>query len=130
MKANKLIIRINKPASEVFSFYINPQNTSLWIDSIVVEQTSEWPIKIGTVYKNQNKAGDWSEYLVTGLKENVLFELASKNGNYHVRYTHKNINDNSSELVYYEWVNRGEIEDPFTQEILQKLKKILETQKD
>ena len=126
MKSNKLVIKINNFSSKVFAFYINPKNTPLWIDSIIVEQTSEWPIKVGTVYKNQNKSGEWLEYAVTKLKENKLFELVSKDGNYHVRYTHRNIGPETSELEYYEWVDEGEIKEPFTQDILEKLKFLVE----
>ena len=49
MKNNRLVVKINKPSSEVFAFYIDPENTPLWVDSIIAEQTNEWPIKIGTV---------------------------------------------------------------------------------
>ena len=130
MKINKLTIKINKPANDVFAFYINPHNTPLQIDLIVEEKTSEWPVKIGTIYRNKNKEGKWTEYTVVALKENRLFELVSIDKNYHVRYTHQSIDDRSSELEYYEWVDKGEIEEPFTSEILGKLKLILEGSED
>ena len=126
MKSNKLVIQINTPAEDVYNFYIDPKNTPLWINSIVSEQTNEWPIKIGTIYKNQNKEGAWTEYKVSRLKQNELFELTTKDGNYHVRYTHRPINDKTTELEYYEWVDHGKISEPFTQGTLQKLKEVVE----
>jgi len=126
MKENKLIIQINKSAAEVYNFYINPNNTPLWVGSIVTEETTEWPIKVGTIYKNQNKEGKWAEYVVNALKENELYELISKDRIYHVRYTHTPISNASSLLEYYEWVDKGELEEPFTQDILEKLKSVLE----
>ena len=129
MRSNKLTIQINKSPAEIFKFYINPKNTHLWVESIIDEQTNEWPIKTGTVYSNQNKAGIWSEYRVTEVINNELFELISGDGNYHVRYSHKIINQKTSELEYYEWVDRVEIDGPFTQDILEKLKTILEDER-
>jgi len=61
------------------------------------------------------------------IKENELFELVSENGNYHVRYTYKPLGDNVCELEYYEWVDSGEIAEPFDQKILEKLKLIIES---
>ncbi len=126
MRDNRLLIQINKPSSEVFAYYTNPKNTPLWWDAVTVEETSEWPIKIGTTYRSQNKNGNWSEFTVTDLKEDEVFELTSKDGKYHVRYTHKPIDTNSMKLEYYEWVDMGELEDPYTMEILGKLKTAIE----
>jgi uncharacterized protein YndB with AHSA1/START domain len=127
MKDNKLIIKINKPSGKVFAYYTNPKNTPLWWDAIRVEETNEWPIKIGSTYRSQSKKSDnWNEYIVTDLKENEVFELTSKGGKYHVRYTHNPIDKNSMELKYYEWVDEGELEDPYTMEILGKLKTAIE----
>lgn len=126
MKSNKLTIHVNRSVAEVFDFTINPKNTPLWIESLVKEETSEWPVKTGIIYRNQNKKNDWSEYSVTEIKENEVFEMVSKDKNYHVRYTYKAINDKTCELEYYEWVDKGELKEPFTQDTLKKLKVIME----
>ena len=91
MKENKVSIQINRPASEVFDFTINPANTSKWIESIEKEETNEWPVKIGSVYRNVDAVGKWDEYTLAGLEKNKLFELASREGGYHVQYTYTSI---------------------------------------
>lgn len=129
MKNNKIIVQINRPVNEVFAYTITPMNTRKWVGSIIVEKTSEWPIRIGSTYTNKNKqTGEWSKYTVTDFEEFKIFELASRDKNYHVRYTYKPIKENVTELEYYEWVDEGELEEPFTQETLDRLKKILDSQ--
>jgi len=126
MQNNRLIIRINKPSADVFAYYTNPKNTPLWWDAVTQEETSDWPIKIGTTYRSQGKSGVWNEFVVTDLLENEVFELTSSDGNYHVRYTHKPLELNAVELTYFEWMDSGELEDPYSLEILGKLKTAIE----
>lgn len=127
MKDNKLIVKINKPIHEVFTFTLNPENTPLWIDSIVQEETNEWPTKIGTIYKNKNHKGKWSEYTITEYEEDKFFIFTSSNKNYSVKYTFRPISNDITEVEYYEWVNQRDLEDPFSIEILNKLKSALES---
>ena len=126
MKTNKLIIRIKRPVTDVFLFTITPPNSTLWVKSIVKEETNEWPIRVDTIYKLQKKDGQISEVTVANIKENKLVEWVSLDKNYHCRYAFKSVGKNVTELEYYEWIDKGILEDPFTMGILKKLKLVLE----
>ncbi len=126
MKDNKLTIQINKPVAEIFAFTIDPKNTPLWIDGVVRENTSNWPVKAGTVYKNQNKEGEWSIFTMVEFVKNDHFVLIGGDKNYHCRYSFRDLGNGSTEFEYREWVDSGELDGPFTQDILEKLKTTLE----
>jgi len=117
----KLKIIINKPVKEVYEFTTNPKNTPLWISSIK-EEIAEYPPKIGTVYKNRGDA--WQYYKVVELEQDQVFTLSD--GNYHVRYTYRKLSESQTELEYCEWMEDGELEHPFTEDVLKKLKSVME----
>lgn len=127
MKENKLTITINKPIHEIFAFTLNPANTSLWIDAIVKEEANEFPAKLGTIYRNVDKAGNWGEYKITAFEQDKMFILSSINSPYHVKYTFTSLTENITEMEYYEWVDSGELEYVFIIDILEKLKRIIES---
>lgn len=129
MRENKLTVRINKLVKIVFDFTLNPANTPRWIESIEEEETNEWPPKLKTIYKNRGVAGIWSEYIVSAFEPNKAFEFVAKDGNYHVRYTFVELDSGDTKMEYLEWVDREELENPFTQDILEKLKSVIENQK-
>lgn len=123
-----LQIRINKPVEETFEFVTNPKNTPAWIDAIEQEETSEWPIKVGTVYRNANKEGVWSEYVVSMLddRKDKMFCLKQKDGGYSVKYNFEPTSEGGTKLTYTEWMKSGPLENPLKYEALEKLKEILE----
>ena len=127
MKELKLTVQIGKPIEEVFEFTTNPSNTPLWIDGIVKEVAEPKPVKLGTVYRNWDKAGKLSEYEVKQYDPPKVFQLDATQQDYKVRYTYRSLSDYETELEYYEWSEAGELHSPFMQEILDKLKQIMES---
>lgn len=126
MKQNTLTITIDKPLPQVFIFCITPPNSSRWIPGIVAEETNEWPVRVGTIYRLKNEAGEWTEIAISAIKENELVEFSK--GAYHCTYTFKAIGDQATKLTYHEWQDSGELE-PFSQETLRKLKRVVEADK-
>lgn len=127
MQHNRLSITIDCTLSEVFDFTTNPINTPRWIVDLLTEECSEYPPRLGTVYRNKGAAGSWSEYSVSRLEPNQTFELIARDGNYHVRYTYTEAGK-ATVLEYLEWLNQGNLELPLTQDVLEKLKRVLETE--
>lgn len=126
MKDKKLTITINKTSAEVFTFTLNPQNTPKWIPSILQENVNEQPTKLGTIYRNVDKNGTWNNYSITEFEYNKCFVFTSEDKNYHCRYMLTSINNQATNLEYYEWVDTGELNNPFLQEYLENLKSLLE----
>lgn len=126
MKDVRLTVRIHKPIKEVFEFTTNPNNTPLWIGSIVKEETDSNPVIIGATYKNWNESGEMNEYRVTRYEPPAIFQLDAVHQDYKVKYTYTEISENETELEYYEWSESGQLHSPSMQEILDNLKRVLE----
>ena len=86
------------------------------------------PPKLGTIYRNKGQDGTWNEYEMTEFETDKTFTLTRLNGNYHVRYTFQPTSNDGCDFEYYKWVDEGELDDTFSQEVLEKLKSILEQQ--
>jgi len=128
MKDLKLTVRINKPIAEVFEFTTNPANTTKWIDSVEGEKADSYPPKIGTIYQNWDASGKINEYKVTQYEPSKVFQLDATQQDYKVRYTYTPVSDTETELEYYEWSESDLLHAPFMQEILDKLKEVMETE--
>lgn len=128
MKQKIITIEINKSPAEVFAFTIDPKNTPLWVDSIVSEKTSEWPVRVGTIYENKNTHDQINKYLVIDFEKDIRFEFLQQGSTYHVKYNFEPLNSGKkAKLIYHEWVEQGQLEEPFTLKILEQLKHVLET---
>ncbi len=128
MKNLKLTVRINKPIAKVFEFTTNPSNTAKWIDSVEGEKAESFPPEIGTIYKNWDATGKINEYRVTQYEPSRVFQLDATHQDYKVRYTYTPISENETELEYYEWSESDQLHAPFMQEILDKLKEVMESE--
>jgi polyketide cyclase/dehydrase/lipid transport protein len=142
-RSQTLTITINRPASDIFHYTLDPANTPKWIDFIVAEEANEEPPKLGTQYKNQNASGEWTEYELIGFEPPEHFTLARIGGSYRVKYTFTPVatpendpsdsgqdNQDATKVEYHEWVEEGELTHPFPPEALQKLKSVLEEAQD
>ena len=123
MKENKLTVTINKPLPEVFTFCVTPPKANLWVPGIINETTNEWPARIGTVYTEYKNDKTLFNIIVTGYKENEFVEWKTEDDNYKVSYRFTSIDQNTTRLVY---VETGDVSKPFTKEVLEKLKKVVE----
>ena len=126
MKENKLVIEINRSPEVVFEFVTNPNNTARWIDNVASEEVDKYPIQLGTVYKNINKAGELMELEMVEFEKNKSFVMKDRGSAYHVKYTITPTGGGHTEFTYFEWVEEGELSSLFTLPILEKLKGILE----
>lgn len=127
MRENRILISIDRSVSEVFEFTTNPDNTHLWIPQIGIEVCREYPPKIGTEYRNRGKTGGWDVYVVDEFERNKIFTLTDSERNYFVRYSYVQLKDVQTSMEYFEWMKRGELENPFPQSILEGLKRVMES---
>lgn len=125
MNENKLIIVINKPLNEVFAFCITPPKAKLWVPGIIDEKTNEWPAKIGTIYTEYKDDDTSFNIIVVDYSEYDYIEWKTEDDNYHVRYTFTSIDKNTTQLEYAE---SGVVDKPFTQDVLEKMKQVLEVE--
>ena len=127
MKENRITIIINKPIEEVFEFTTHPKNTHLWIPSITQEIAEVYPPSIGTIYKNKGEGTQWDIYKVIDFKQNEVFTLSDLEDNYHAQYSYTKINNQQTQMEYFEWVKNGTLSNPFHPSIIDTLKEVMES---
>ncbi len=92
------------------------------------EKAEVFPPQVGTKYENWDASGKINEYKVTQYEPSKLFQLDATHQDYKVRYTYTSVSDNETQLEYYEWSESDQLHAPFMQEILDKLKEVMEIQ--
>ena len=86
------------------------------------------PAQLGAIFLNINNLDEATSYEVIDIKTPETFTLHEQGGHYSVRYTLIPLGDAKTEFIYHEWVDEGELKDPFGQACMEKLKEILESQ--
>ncbi len=125
MTTTEAHVIINRPVEAVFAFCIDPSNTPKWVDSVAVEQTNEWPVKVGTVYRSQNQAGEWFQLELTDYRPTQAFTLSKQDGG-QVRYVFSAPSPGTTQLDYT-WTSDTELSEEFLNALLGKLKTVIET---
>ncbi len=126
MRENKITVVINKSIDEVFEFTTNPQNTHLWVPFISEETSSEYPPKIGTIYRSCRENDSWSEMKVVEFENNKKFIISDLDENLFVKYIYRDLEKNITELEYSDWIINKDFDSPMTKDVLKDLKKIME----
>lgn len=123
-------VTIDRPIAEVFAFAIDPANTPKWVDAIVTEEANEWPVKVGTIYRNQRANGEWLEYTVTEFEQNKKFVIRQNTDDFTVDYTFSPTGTDATELQYSIYKESGTLPASLTtgllDTILTKLKHVIE----
>ena len=121
-KTNEIRIVINKPSVEVFEFTIEPNHKHEWCHNIEHEEVDKEQIGIGTVYTN-----NFGKLEITDYERNVYFELTDDVTQYQCSYSFRNMNDLSTEIIYFESMLDGsDLLEPMDEDYFVNLKEILE----
>ncbi len=126
MKKNVLSIDINAPIEIVFEFTRDSKNTSKWVPNLLEETINTPTTDIGSIYRQKWNDGRETAMVITGIITNKQLDFHQINGAYTCMYTYEKT-ENGTKLTYSEENGvYGEIDRPFTIEILQKLKRLIE----
>ena len=122
MKANEIRITIASPQEKVFEYTLEPKNTPQWVSDVIEMKTDTDQIDLGTKYFNEFITREVIDY-----DRNSFIELADVEGPYSCSYSFRKIDDEHTELIYFESHSDGsEIEYPMDKQSFERLKNLLE----
>jgi len=122
MKTNEIRIEIVAPCQNVFEYTIEPKNTKHWVEGSIEMKTDTDQINVGTKYSNEFITRDVSDY-----ERDKFIELTDLDGNYSCSYSFRKIDEDTTELVFFEsHADGSELEYPIGDECFAKLKELLE----
>lgn len=122
MKTQEIRIEIVAAHRTVFEFTLEPGNTPKWVTGVSKETVDTEQIGLGTIYSNE-----YRKLRVTDYERDFFFELSDEETGYQCSYTFHKIDDEHTELVYFECMQDGsELAEPMKQEYFETLKALLE----
>ena len=122
MKTNEIRIEIKAARKKVFEFTVEPKNKTKWMTTIDSEICNTEQISIGSLYTNNNGTYEVSDY-----EKDVFFELTHKETGYICSYSYHKVDENTTELVYFESMDDGsDLTEPMERKHFEKLKELLE----
>lgn len=130
MKQNEINIKIIRPIGDVFAFTINPNNTHLWIDSVIKESINTDVVGLGTIYsqivKLSNGDQGYTKAEITIYIKNELIEFSFIGTTYKCRYSYATAQNGTSLTYFEEAENDDDLPIPMEKAAFLKLKKIIE----
>jgi membrane peptidoglycan carboxypeptidase len=122
MKHKQIRVTINIPHEKLFEYVIEPKNTKFWVSGSIEMTTDTDQINTGTRYSNEFITREVTDY-----ERNKFIELIDDDGNYSCSYTFRKIDDECTELIYFESNADGEdLEYPLELKYFEKLRELLE----
>jgi len=122
MITNEIRITIDAPAEQIFEYTLEPKNTKHWVEGSIEMTTNTDQINLGTKYSNEYITREVTDY-----DRDKFIELTDTGGAYSCSYSFRKINENSTELIFFESMSDGsELEYPIGKESFEKLKEIIE----
>jgi len=122
MKTNEIRIEIERPIKDVFEYTLEPQNKSIWCSIITEESVDTEQIGITSIYIN-----NLGSFKVSDYERNIFLELMSLDEKFQCSYSFRKIDDNTTELIYFEAMLDGsDLTEAMDKKYFKKLKELLE----